>query len=521
MASFDLLLPTGQRVPVSGDITIGRAPGNTIQLADPSVSRCHARISLGGGGPCVEDSGSGSGTWIDGARLAGSTVVGDGARIRVGNSELVIERRRGLAEAGRTVIVPVGASAAMPSAGLADGAASARIGLRPRLRSGYALKRLDSSEGQRRWVLKDLRDGRFTRLSDEDAALVALVDGRRTLDELARSAEQLAGDDGALRLAGVLAELSDRGLLAGAVAAPDGPRPSGWRRLLVPHELRWAGAGSLFKRIYERGGRHLFSTAALATFAALIIAGGLAFVYLVAGRYGTPFVVARKIGLGGLVFLLGRLAVAAVHETAHGLTMARFGRRVGNAGLKLVLVFPYVYVDTSDVWFEPRRNRIAVTAAGPASDFSLGGLFALCALALPPGTLRDVFFQLAFAAYVGGIFNLNPFLERDGYQILVDVLRRPQLRERASEELQRRLAGGKPGPDSIMLARYSAFRVAWLGLAGLFSVAMSLHYQARFAALVPAPVAWGVMALLWIAFFVPVTLALAPVLHARVRPKVG
>ena len=126
------------------------------------------------------------------------------------------------------------------------------------------------------------------------------------------------------------------------------------------------------------------------------------FPYLVAGRYGTPFVVASKVGIGGVVFLLGRFAVVAVHETAHGLAMASFGRRVRKAGLKLLLIFPYAYVDTSEAWFEPRRRRIAVSAAGPVSDLSLGGLFSLCCLALPAGSARDVLFQLALAAYVGG-----------------------------------------------------------------------------------------------------------------------
>ena len=59
----------------------------------------------------------------------------------------------------------------------------------------------------------------------------------------------------------------------------------------------------------------------------LIVAGLGAFAYLIVGRYGTPFVVAQRIGLGALVFLLGRFAVVAVHETAHGLAMASFGRR--------------------------------------------------------------------------------------------------------------------------------------------------------------------------------------------------
>ena len=74
------------------------------------------------------------------------------------------------------------------------------------------------------------------------------------------------------------------------------------------------------------------------------------FGYLIAGRYGTPFVVAEKIGLGGLVFLAGRFVVVAVHETAHGLAMASFGRKVEKAGFKLLVIFPYAFVDTSEAW---------------------------------------------------------------------------------------------------------------------------------------------------------------------------
>jgi putative peptide zinc metalloprotease protein len=486
--SFDLVLPDGRRVPVRDELTLGRGPGNVLELPDPSVSRRHARITLGRDGPRVEDAGSSSGTWVDGVRVGGATRIGDGARVQLGNTQLVVERHRAETEAGRTAFVPVGASAAFPAAGPA-----------PRLRSGYALKRLDASEGARRWVLKDLRGGGFVRLSDTDAQLVALLDGQRTLPDLVRAAEETLGPDAAMRLAELLAELGDKGLLAGTAAADAEPsRPRGWRQLLVARQRTWDGAGPFFHKLYREGGWAAFTQGALSAFAVIAFAGVVAFAYLVARRYGTPFVVAKKIGLGGLVFVVGRLAIAAVHEAAHALTMEKFGRHVGTAGVKLVLIFPYVFVDTSDAWFEPRRRRIAVTAAGPVSDFTLGGLFALCALFLSAGTLRDIFFQLAFAAYVGGIFNLNPFLPRDGYQMVVDLLRDPKLRGRG---------------------RYSEFRVAWLALAGLFSVAMSLHYEARFAALVPPGVAWAAMGVLWVAFFVPVALALRPVLVTRARAR--
>jgi Zn-dependent protease len=227
--------------------------------------------------------------------------------------------------------------------------------------------------------------------------------------------------------------------------------------------------------------------------------------------------VASKVGIGGLVFLAGRLAVAAVHETAHGLTMASFGRRVGAAGIKLVLVFPYAFVDTSDAWFEPRRRRMAVSAAGPVSDFSLGAVFSVLALLLPAGAERDIVFQLAFAAYVGGLFNLNPFLERDGYHVLVDLLGEPTLRRRAREDLRRRLSGSAHGAVSPVLARYSLFGLVWSTVAGLFAVGMSVRYEPRIAALLPGPLPWAVLAFVWVLVFAPVLLTVGGPLRERRR----
>jgi putative peptide zinc metalloprotease protein len=217
------------------------------------------------------------------------------------------------------------------------------------------------------------------------------------------------------------------------------------------------------------------------------------------------------------VFLLGRLAVVSVHELAHGLTMASFGRRVERAGLKLIAIFPYAFVDTSEAWFEPRRRRIAISAAGPVSDFTIGAVFALCCLALPAGTVRDIFFNLAFAAYVGGFFNLNPFIERDGYHILVDALREPGLRRRAKEQLARRLGGGGESTDSPVLARYSLFGLAWSVLAACFAIGMSLRYEKIFLALASKPVVYGVMGTLWVAFFLPVIFVLGKPLWQRLR----
>jgi Zn-dependent protease len=511
-APLELVLADLTRVPLVTDVTLGRAPGATVVLSDPSVSRVHARISAGNGeGVVLEDAGSSHGTYVDGVRVTGPVPLRDGAKIRLGDSELAVERRRDGEEAGRTLVVRPGATALVATV----------PGMHPRVRSGYALKRLDASEGSRRWILRDLEAGTFLRLSDSDAELFEQLDGTRSLSDLVAAAEARFGATGPARLARLLADLGERGFLAGVQSGAAGmveePQPF-FKRLLRPREKSWSGVGRIVDAVYRGGGWVLMTRPALIVLGVLATAGVGVFAYLVAERYGTPFVVARKIGLGGLVFLLGRFAVVVVHELAHGLVMASYGRRIDRAGVKLLVVFPYAFVDTSEAWFEPRRRRIAVSAAGPASDFTLGAIFSLCCLLLDPGTVRDIFFQLAFAAYVGACFNLNPFLDRDGYHILVDVLREPGLRRRAREQFARRLAGRPSTGDSPVLARYSLFGLVWSVLAALFAIAMTLHYRSVLEAVAPEEwIVWVVMATVWVAVFVPVVVVVGRPLVERFR----
>ncbi len=514
--ALELILPDQTRLPLNEETTIGRSPESTVVLDDPSVSRRHARIAPAAKGSrrlVIEDVGSRYGTWLGGRRLTLPQPLVDGARLRVGDQELVVDRRRNEREAGRTIVVPKGASLALPASAASD------MGRRPRLRSGYALKRRPSSEGPRRWVLRDSARGKFLSLNDDDVVLLELLDGRRTLDELVREAESRLGGAGPRQLARLLADLGSRDLLAGPTEAPEErEEPRGvlaW--MLKPRQWVWQDAGEWFERLYERGGWILFTRVAFAAIAVLIAAGAPVFAYLIAARYGTPFVVAKKVGLGGLTFVVGRFALVAAHETAHALTLASFGRRVKNAGLKLLLIFPYAFVDTSEAWFESRPRRLAVSAAGPISDLTLAGTFALLCLAQPAGALRDVCFQLAFAGYLGALFNLNPLLERDGYQILSDFLREPALRRRALEQFRRRLAGGGRATDSERLARYGVFSLAWTMVAALFAAAMSLRYRKVLGTFVPPALVWALLVGLWMTLFTPVFALVVPSLRQRRR----
>ena len=472
--AMQLVLPEGERTEARPGVTLGRGSACAVRLTDPSVSRSHARITGTAALPAIADAGSATGTWVDGrsaARRARS--LRDGSVVRLGDAELTVERRRASQDSGRTSIVPAH-SAAMT-------AAMAGRDAPPSLRAGLALKRLEAGEGPRRWVLHDVRSGGGLRLDDDGAEVLRLLDGRRSLDQVLYAAEDRLGPGGPARLAALLAELSDRGMLAGTEAAEPALGRTG--RLMRARSWAWPHAAERVEELYAAGGWRLFTRTALTSLTAVAACGLFAFVVLLATQHGRPFVVAGHVGIGGAVFLAGRFAVAAVHETAHGLALAACGRRVREAGLKLVLIFPYVYVDTSEAWLEPARRRIAISAAGPISDLVLGGTFALMCLASAPGVARDILFQLALGAYLGAAFNLNPFVERDGYHVLVDVLREPGLRERARDALGRRLRGDGNVPP--VLWRYGALGILWSVVATGLVVAVSLRTADSLRATLP------------------------------------
>lgn len=519
-APLQLVLADGTRVPIVGDVTLGRSPSMTLCLDDPTVSRAHARIAVGAGGATLEDTGSSYGTYVDGAQVTAPVPLRAGAEVRLGDQRMTVQTQSSDASAGRTIVVPVGASLMVPAVGAASlqGADTAR---RPRLRSGYALKRLDASEGDERWVVRRFEDSSFLRLSDADGRLLSLLDGSRTVAELLAEAERMLGVAGLPAVMRLLGDLGERGMLAdvqpgrGAVVG----EVTGWRRLARPRERPVEGLGRLFSALYRRGGWVLFTRPVVTALCLLAVAGLAVYGALIAKRYGTPFVVAHRLALGGAIFLAGRLALVVLHELAHGLAMESVGRPVRRAGLKLLFVFPYAFVDTSEVWFEPRRRRQLVTVAGPLSDFALAGLFAIICLVLSPGTMRDICFQVATGGYIAALFNLNPFLERDGYHLLADGLRVPGLRAKARASLRRRLSGaGGPRPERALI-RYAWAGVGWSVASAAVALLFAQRYKPALEAFVPEYVVWGVFGTIGLAMLVPAFVVLGPPLVARARGR--
>ncbi len=81
----------GERIPLLTANTIGRSTDNQIVLADPSVSKRHARIDFDEGRFVLADMGSTNGTSLNGSLVTKPTVLRPGDRLEFGGVLLEFE----------------------------------------------------------------------------------------------------------------------------------------------------------------------------------------------------------------------------------------------------------------------------------------------------------------------------------------------------------------------------------------------------------------------------------------------
>jgi Zn-dependent protease len=212
----------------------------------------------------------------------------------------------------------------------------------------------------------------------------------------------------------------------------------------------------IFRPAFSRGG------AAIATAIGIVGAVALARSFRQAST--------GDFGIGGLAVTFGGLALAGLgHEAAHAIATKAEGRRVGRAGIGLMMFTPVIWVDTSDAWFIGRTRRAVVNAAGPLFNFAVAGVLGVIA-AVTTGRAQDLAIWLAVANLVSVVFNLSPLLEFDGYYVLSDLTNVNALRHKALRFVFADLIRHPRRPRTRLEAGFLAYTLA----AALYVLGMTL-----------------------------------------------
>lgn len=135
---------------------------------------------------------------------------------------------------------------------------------------------------------------------------------------------------------------------------------------------------------------------------------------------------------GALMVGAALFGAKIIHELGHGLTARHFGCRVPAMGVALLVLWPVLWTDTTDAWrLTDRRQRMAIDAAGMASEIGLAVIATLAWTLLPDGPARTAAFLLSSSTWVITVLvNVNPLMRFDGYYLLSDWLDVPNLQDR-------------------------------------------------------------------------------------------
>jgi putative peptide zinc metalloprotease protein len=117
------------------------------------------------------------------------------------------------------------------------------------------------------------------------------------------------------------------------------------------------------------------------------------------------------------------------HEFSHAYTAKSFGLHVPQMGIAFLIFFPCLYCNTTDAWqLADRRQRIVISGAGIIAETGLAVAATYIWYFSKPGMINSLAFYLMAVSFVSTVFfNGNPLMKFDGYFMLTDYLRIPNL----------------------------------------------------------------------------------------------
>ncbi len=341
------------------------------------------------------------------------------------------------------------------------------------------------------FVLKNREEKTYLRLSPSEYKLWQSMDGETTVQDLIVENFMTTGEfahSTVVRLVDLLYwkhMLSDPPTAVWRQINQEISKRS-WRyRLSLPAQkimnqpLGYDGLDKYITLIYKYGGFLFFTRPVQILLVLVSVLGLLAFSQVIRNPNNIFFG-------GGLIRSIVLIWLAAllpifIHEMGHALTVKHYGREVPRGGVMLYFGMPAAFVETTDIWLEPKRARLSVTWNGPYTGLIIGGLCAILIYLYPSASINSFLFKMLGVAYATVLFNVNPLLKYDGYYLLSDWLEISSLRERSTSFLSRNFLGKLLSRKKFSREEkiYSAFGVlSFIWMAYVLNL-MSSVYQLR------------------------------------------
>lgn len=354
--------------------------------------------------------------------------------------------------------------------------------MRPDLRT-----RQQQYSGEPCRIVKDPLGLKYFRFHEADYAILEMLDGRTSMEEIKRRFEQRFAPERLTyaQIQGLIGRAHREGLI---LSNSPGQGAQLWQRrgeqlrkkriagLSNVLGLRWRGIDPewLLKFLTARTA-WMFSRGALGVVAALAVASLLLLFVQFDTFYARLPGFHEFFGPSNWLWLgLTLCLVKVLHELGHGLACKRFGGECHEIGFMLLVFTPALYCNVSDSWMLPNKwHRAAIGAAGMYVEVILASLATFLWWMSEPGLFNHLCLSVMFVCSVSTLmFNGNPLMRFDGYYILADLVEVPNLRSKATSMLQRWLFRGllgiklpddpyTPSRNRLWLAAYGASSVVY------------------------------------------------------------
>lgn len=355
-----------------------------------------------------------------------------------------------------------------------------------RMRPDLSAKR-HKYHGHTFWVVKEPVGLNYFRFHEEEYAILQMIDGRTSLEEIKDQFEQEFAPQkityhDLLQFVGML----HRSGLVISEAAGQGHQlrvrrdEKKWRELkgklsnIFAFRARGVDPERFLNWLYQYTG--WFFTWPVVVFNLLLGLSALSLVLVEFDVFSQKLPAFHEFFGPRNWFYLGitMAVVKILHEFGHGLSCKHFGGECHELGFMMLVFTPALYCNVSDSWMLPNKwHRAAIGAAGMYVELFLASIATFIWWFSEPGLLNHIALSVMFICSVSTVvFNGNPLLRFDGYYILMDILEIPNLRQKSSEVLKRwlvELCLGIEQPENPFLPQGNRW------LFGLYTVAAVMY----------------------------------------------
>lgn len=135
---------------------------------------------------------------------------------------------------------------------------------------------------------------------------------------------------------------------------------------------------------------------------------------------------------GLFFYLIAFLFCKLCHELGHAYMCKRYGIPVPTLGVAFLVFWPVLYTDTTLSWSLNNAKRMRIALAGMWMETYVTILAALVWCNIDNATLRSICYLIITVNWLASLtINVSPFMRFDGYYVLADYLKMPNLQPRA------------------------------------------------------------------------------------------